>query len=45
MVKNQQKITKKIKKKSILMSEKNSVAIINRAFSRQNGIRIGNPVK
>ena len=36
MVKNQQKITKKIKKKLILMSEKNSVAIINRGFSRQN---------
>ncbi len=37
MVKNKQKITKKIKKKMILMSEKNSVAIINRRFSRQNG--------
>ena len=37
MVKNQQKITKKIKKKTILMSEKNSVAIINRGFSRKNG--------
>ena len=37
MVKNQKKITKKIKKRSILISEKNSVAIINRRFSRQNG--------
>jgi len=37
MVKNQKKITKKIKKKSILMSEKNSVAIINKGLSRQNG--------
>ena len=37
MVKNKQKITKKIKKKMILMSEKNSVSIINRRFSRQNG--------
>ncbi len=37
MVKNKQKITKKIKKKMILMSEKNSVAIINRRFSQQNG--------
>lgn len=45
MVKNQKKITKKIKKKSILMSEKNSVTVINRELSRQNGIRIGNPIK
>ena len=37
MVKNKQKITKKIEKKMILMSEKNSVAIINRRFSQQNG--------
>ena len=37
MVKNQKKITKKIKKKSILMSEKNSVTIINKGLSRQNG--------
>ena len=37
MVKNKQKITKKIEKKMILMSEKNSVAIINKGFSRQNG--------
>lgn len=37
MVKNKQKITKKIEKKMILMSEKNSVIIINRRFSRQNG--------
>lgn len=37
MVKNQKKITKKIKKKSILMSEKNSVTVINRELSRQNG--------
>ena len=37
MVKNKQKITKKIEKKMILMSEKNSVVIINRRFSRQNG--------
>ena len=37
MVKNQKKNTKKIKKKSILMSEKNSVEIINRGLSRQNG--------
>lgn len=33
MVKNQQKITKKIEKKTILMSEKNSVAAINRRLS------------
>jgi len=33
MVKNQQKITKKIEKKTILMSEKNSVATINRRLS------------
>ena len=37
MVKNQKKNTKKIKKKSILISEKNSVAIINKGLSRQNG--------
>jgi len=37
MAKNQKKITKKIKKKSILMSEKKSVVIINRGLSRQNG--------
>ena len=37
MVKNKQKITKKIEKKMILMSEENSVAIINRRFSRQSG--------
>ncbi len=37
MVKNQQKITKKIEKKKILMSEKNSVTVINRELSRQNG--------
>ncbi len=30
MVKNQQKIIKKIEKKKILMSEKNSVTVINR---------------
>ena len=33
MVKNQQKITKKIEKKTILMSEKNSVTTINRRLS------------
>lgn len=37
MKENQQKITKKIEKKKILMSEKNSVAAINRRLSRQNG--------
>ena len=37
MVKNKQKITKKIEKKMILISEKNSVVIINRRFSQQNG--------
>lgn len=37
MVKNQQKITKKIEKKKILMSEKKSVTVINRELSRQNG--------
>ena len=37
MVKNQQKITKKIETKKILMSEKNSVTVINRELSRQNG--------
>ena len=37
MVKNQQKITKKIEKKMILMSEKISVTLINREFFRQNG--------
>lgn len=37
MAKNQQKITKKIKKKTILMSEKKSVTIINKGFSRKNG--------
>ena len=36
MTKNQKKNTKKIKKKLILMSEKKSVAIINRGLSRQN---------
>lgn len=33
MIKNQRKITKKIKKKTILMSEKNSVVTINRRLS------------
>ena len=33
MKENQQKITKKIEKKKILMSEKNSVATINRRLS------------
>ena len=37
MIKNQKKITKKIKKRSILISEKKSVAIINRGLSRKNG--------
>ena len=33
MVKNQQKLTQKIEKKKILMSEKNSVTVINRELS------------
>ena len=44
MVKNKQKITKKIEKKMILMSEKNSVILINKGFS-QKYVKVVYPLK
>ena len=45
MLKKQQKMIKISQKIAILMSEKISVALINKGFSQKDGVKVVYPVK